>query len=667
MRCPEPADVAVRRGNGEAERNAQCRAATGRPRADAAETEARPADPQDAGGGSKRPGGQVVSAQPPAGGTLRWAAARVGYSGVLLALTYPCLLLAAVLPAPVVFLAVALVSYAADWSLYHAGRARLFSVYRFSMAQRFVLREALAVVLLLRMQPDAVAPAAWLVAAIVALQLLRAAYTGLCRYGGYWRGCRFAWRNVVPDGLPEVWPRVEAPGLRLFGDSAARTLSHADVPLVLGTALVGSGLPVDAVPALVIAAVLLAMVFPAVAAVQLRALRTLPGEPEVFDRLRAAVERLAPTVVVYFSGPRDSTYQLNVWLPTLNRSRQPTLVILREGHHLAELAETALPVVVLPRAEDVAGMHLSSLRGAIFSANAARNNDMLRLGGIRSTFIIHGDSDKASSFNPYTRVYDEIWVAGEAGRARYARTREGIRPEQVELVGRPQLAEIEQQRPHAATTGGGLTVLYAPTWEGLVEGSNYCSLLTMGEELVRRLTAVEPRVRLLFKGHPGSGMRDRAYRAAAERIKRQVTEAGEESRVVEDIEGLYAAFNQADILVTDISSVATDFLYSGKPLIVTNPQGQDDAAFVAEFPSTEAAYRIGPDYAELGEALRLAVGADPLRDTRRRMRSYLLGEADGDPVERFLDAIDRLVERNDHPPPRHGQLGYGSCSPARGK
>lgn len=585
----------------------------------------------------------------PAVQAIRLTAGRIGYPSALLALTYAGMLVAALLPAAGVFLAAAVLSYLAEWWLHkEPWRVRLLGLYRLSTTERFVLREAFAVVLLLRMQPDAIA-AAWFAGAIVALQLLRATDTGLRRYAGRRHGCRFAWRNLVPEDLSERRPKVGLSGLGLFGNNAVRTMSHADVPLVLGAALVGFGMPVDAIPVLCLAAALLALVFPAVAAVRLVGLRQLPNETEAFQRLRAAVERLGPTLVAYFSGSSASTYQLNVWLATLNRSRQPTLVMLREAHHLAKLGATELPVVVLPRAEDVARMQMPSMRGAIFSANAARNNDILRLPGIRTAFIIHGDSDKAASFNPYTRVYDEIWVAGEAGRERYARTREGFHPEQVELVGRPQLAEIEQGRQNTAKGADKVTVLYAPTWEGLIEGENYCSLLTMGEELVRRLTAIRPPLRLLFKEHPASGRRDRAYRAAANRVKQRVVEASEENRVTEDIGGLYQAFNEADILITDISSVATDFLYTGKPLIVTNPKGQRDDEFVAEFPSTAAACRVGPDCAELEDAIRQSIGPDPLRDARRQMGVYVLGEVDGDPVDRFLDAIDRLVARNERP------------------
>ena len=121
------------------------------------------------------------------------------------------------------------------------------------------------------------------------------------------------------------------------------------------------------------------------------------------------------------------------------------------------------------------------LRVVLYPTNVVKNNHMIRLHGLRHAFIGHGDSDKAGSFSPVTRVYDEIWVAGEAGRDRYVTAGEGVRPEQVRLVSRPQTAGLVR-RPVGA--GPVPTVLYAPTWEGFYDESDYCSVAAPGLEAV---------------------------------------------------------------------------------------------------------------------------------------------------------------------------------------
>ena len=110
---------------------------------------------------------------------------------------------------------------------------------------------------------------------------------------------------------------------------------------------------------------------------------------------------------------------------------------------------------------------------------------------MKHVFIGHGDSDKLASVNPFSKVYDEVWVAGRAGRDRYAIADVGVRDEDIVEVGRPQLAPIQSGRrrprgPHVPT------VLYAPTWEGWDDDPGNTSLLLAGENIVKQLLDGRP-------------------------------------------------------------------------------------------------------------------------------------------------------------------------------
>jgi hypothetical protein len=100
------------------------------------------------------------------------------------------------------------------------------------------------------------------------------------------------------------------------------------------------------------------------------------------------------------------------------------------------------------------------------------------------------------------------------------------------------------------------------------------------------------------------------------------------------------------MLITDISSVISDYIPSLKPYVVTNPEGMDEAVFRAEFPSASAAYLLGPDCAELPDILAVAAtpGQDPLAAERRTLRDYLLGPEHPDAMTRFAAAVDALAE-----------------------
>ena len=153
----------------------------------------------------------------------------------------------------------------------------------------------------------------------------------------------------------------------------------------------------------------------------------------VADEVRA----LRPEVVVYFSGSASSVYQLNMWLPVLEQLDRRPVVVLRERANLRRLDETTLPVVCLPGAVNLMDFRMPTVRVAFYVANVGKNLHFLREPRVKHVFLGHGESDKIASVNPFTKVYDEIWVAGRISRQRWAAADVGVRDETVVEVGRP--------------------------------------------------------------------------------------------------------------------------------------------------------------------------------------------------------------------------------------
>lgn len=152
--------------------------------------------------------------------------------------------------------------------------------------------------------------------------------------------------------------------------------------------------------------------------------------------------------------------------------------------------------------------------------------DLLRVPTMKHVFIGHGDSDELASVNPYSKVYDEVWTAGRAGRDRYAIADVGVRDDDIVEVGRPQLAPIQawQGAPEAAD-GHCPTVLYAPTWEVWDGNPGNTSIVLAGENIVRKLIAADPPVRVLYKPHPFTGTVSKEAGAAHRRITALVEKA----------------------------------------------------------------------------------------------------------------------------------------------
>ena len=110
---------------------------------------------------------------------------------------------------------------------------------------------------------------------------------------------------------------------------------------------------------------------------------------------------------------------------------------------------------------------------------------------MKHVFIGHGDSDKIASVNPFSKVYDEVWTAGRAGRDRYAHRRRR-RPGRGHRRGRAARSWRPIDAGRAPPEGPVPTVLYAPTWEGWDDDPGNTSLLLAGENIVRKLLDGRP-------------------------------------------------------------------------------------------------------------------------------------------------------------------------------
>lgn len=119
--------------------------------------------------------------------------------------------------------------------------------------------------------------------------------------------------------------------------------------------------------------------------------------------------------------------------------------------------------------------------------------------------------------------------------------------------------------------------------------------------------------------------------------------------VVDARPGIYACFNQADLLISDVSSVVSDYLSSEKPYAVANTSGLSEDEFVAGFPTVRAATILSPSAKEIPELL--AAVRDPARDVladkRAELKIHLLGPADPPSLTRFNEAALALCAAAD--------------------
>nr|WP_207915151.1 CDP-glycerol glycerophosphotransferase family protein [Micromonospora sp. 15K316] len=373
--------------------------------------------------------------------------------------------------------------------------------------------------------------------------------------------------------------------------------------------------------------------------------------PGILPVVHAWMDRERPEVALYFAGPAKDVYQANMWLAPLEATGRRAVVLLRHEDAFRALADTRMPVVCVPAGVDFMNLDFSSVRVALYAANVGANIHLLREPGVKHVFVGHGDSDKQASVNPYSKVYDEVWVAGPAGRERYARADVGVLDRDIVEVGRPQLAGVHTFGSGA--TGRRFTVLYAPTWEGwLDDDPHHTSLVAMGERIVSGLLAAN--VRVIYKPHPLTGSRWKKAQAANDRIVAMIRAAGGQADatslagdahlvVTGRVPALFDCFNVTDLLISDVSSVVSDFVQSQRPYVVANPAGLPEEEFRRSFPTARAAYLLSVDCGELGKILdQTRSGDDPMAEARRELKAYLLGPDEPNPMERFRAEVTRL-------------------------
>ena len=377
------------------------------------------------------------------------------------------------------------------------------------------------------------------------------------------------------------------------------------------------------------------------------------GSPSAVGRLQASVQAdldaFAPKAVVYMSADAgQSLYILNQWVPAMEQLPHPAFIMVREASHLAPIMPTSLPVLYAPSTRHVEELCRPSLLVAYYLANAGKNVHLLREARIRHVFLNHGDSDKSTSANPVARVYDGVWVAGQAAIDRYEAAGISMPRSQYAIIGRPQ---VEALRVGTAGNADPVTILYAPTFEGYYEESNYSSLERMGPQMIRQILDTHPEVRIIFKPHPASGVQRPGMITARVEIVAMLAEAPGDHLYVgpESSLTLYECFDAAHVLISDISSVVTDFLYSERPLITSNPRRLDQETFLRTFPTQGASYIAERDLSNLAGILDDALGQDSLRESRLAMKKYVLGDLPEGPTAAFVAEAARIaVESEQH-------------------
>ena len=315
-----------------------------------------------------------------------------------------------------------------------------------------------------------------------------------------------------------------------------------------------------------------------------------------------------------FWGQAVTGFHLDIWMPYLRASRYRYAILAGQDRFSEGVRErvAALPNVRIIEPFEEARTWLKAapnFKGFLYIGTKAENFRMVNsFGGKLHIWLGHGESDKIYNAFRTASLYDSMFVARYGVVKRYPRAVRRWVAAGACAIGTPivdGLVKDPWDRPREIRT-----ILYAPTWEGGSTKADYTSLPLVGPALLEALPALTERgVSVIMRPHPTTGrrrtelieLRDALYAAGVRRGGRKADD-----------------FAAADLMISDISGVTAEFLFTEKPTIMPAwaslaAIGKTDARLAAEYPWT---YRWHPETDGLIERLEALQADDPLRSRR---------------------------------------------------
>ena len=356
-------------------------------------------------------------------------------------------------------------------------------------------------------------------------------------------------------------------------------------------------------------------------------------------------------VLINFPDRRINLYQIRQWYGPLEwLSQHYSVAVFCYNPMTAKVIqqETSLRVLLTPTFSDISEVATSIRPDVVLYPNQNyQNYRILGYNDAVHAFICHGESDKIYMASNWLKGFDYFLIAGEASRQRLSHHLLNYDVDNRTLpIGRPQI-DIPAE-PFIDSDPNRITVLYAPTWEGGRKSMSYGSVLSHGEQIIEALLADE-RFRIIYRPHPRTGVRSGEERQANKLINERLTaviESDPGSGHLVDTTPFGWQLEIADVMITDISAVAYDWLTTAKPLIMTRPV--EPTVPVADDGLVGALDLLPAEQAGTIVSLIEEQLTDETQQAKRQeLADYYYGDrTPGKSLERFLTAITQMVNQS---------------------
>jgi hypothetical protein len=291
----------------------------------------------------------------------------------------------------------------------------------------------------------------------------------------------------------------------------------------------------------------------------------------------------------------QSLYQLRQWLQPLTRlqSKFSVKVFYTSPFVAKELEGSSIEGVYFEGQDELtAKLYELSPKVLLYPNQNVRNFYALRYSEAVHVFVSHGESDKAYMSQNTIKRYDLYFAAGQAAIDRISsQVNHYDTSKRIIEIGRPQSLD-EYELPADFIQSQKKKVLYAPTWEGVTKATRYTSIVSHGAKLVQALVD-SGEYQVTYRPHPLSGSRDGEVKSANEAIKKIIRQAvksdpSSSHYIDESPFGWHLQYH--DLMISDISAIAYDWLSTGNPILLTKPV--EKKAVVDDFPLVDRLYSI---------------------------------------------------------------------------
>lgn len=319
--------------------------------------------------------------------------------------------------------------------------------------------------------------------------------------------------------------------------------------------------------------------------------------------------------------------QIIPWVPVFVQSEVNFLFLVR-NEDFFEWVKKEYPwmsIAFARRVVDVeAVLNLLPEAKTIFYPSSTGNNiHLVRFNHLHHVFIGHGDSDKASSAHKALRLYDEVWTAGQGHIDRFENSNFDTAHIKFVKVGRPNLRNILTASQEYWQKRMDFKVLYLPTWEGVIEETNYSSTSFSGQ-IIRNIQQLL-NAPMMIKYHPLTGGRDTKLKNINEMTKDVISRGALNATVLDASVEVSSVIPSNNIFICDISGVITECLAANAPIFVYIPKDKEIKVANSNLKYEDYCYTYSSVKELLEKIKKVIEGNDYLLEGRNKAIEYLIG------------------------------------------